>query len=268
MTVFCFFACLGQTAGAATASRGIFARANALYQEGRFTDALELYEDLAQKGETSGALYFNIGNCYYKTANLGKAILNYERAAKWIPRDPDLKLNLGVARAKIAGYPVKPKEPFDGLGLLRANGEPVEPALFLWRLSGFFFKDMTIAENTWFLSGLYFLLIAGLMGIILLPSHRKRLSFGLLFIALIFILATASLCYKIGPQSRNAIIVAEKISARFEPLKDATVHFELYEGAKARVLETQNAWSKIKREDGKIGWVPSETIQSILLSPQ
>src|SRR4029077_19623718 len=49
-------------------------------------------------GHESGPVYFNLGNAYFRAGNPGRAILNYERARRLMPRDPDLHANLGFAR--------------------------------------------------------------------------------------------------------------------------------------------------------------------------
>ena len=53
--------------------------ADSAYLNGNYSTAIELYENLLQKGE-SDELYYNLGNAYYKSDELAKAILNYERA--------------------------------------------------------------------------------------------------------------------------------------------------------------------------------------------
>ena len=76
----------------------IFYKANALYEEGKYDEAIEVYTGLIDQGLESGNLYYNIGNCYFKKGELGKAIVNYERANKLIPDDSDLKSNHDFAR--------------------------------------------------------------------------------------------------------------------------------------------------------------------------
>ena len=59
-----------------------FAKANQLYQQEKYQEALSNFEAIAleQKGQTSAELYFNIANCYYKTHQVAPAIFNYEKA--------------------------------------------------------------------------------------------------------------------------------------------------------------------------------------------
>ena len=48
-------------------------------------------------GYVNGHLYYNLGNAYLRSGQLGRAILNYKRAQILIPRDADLNFNLRYA---------------------------------------------------------------------------------------------------------------------------------------------------------------------------
>src|SRR5262249_18396747 len=55
----------------------------------------------------SGNLYFNVGNAWFKAGDVGRAILDWERARRLVPGDPDLLANLGWARS-VAGTGEEP----------------------------------------------------------------------------------------------------------------------------------------------------------------
>jgi tetratricopeptide (TPR) repeat protein len=74
-------------------AKQLFKEANQCYQEGKFNEALEHYKKLENLGYQSGALYYNMGNTYYKLGAVGYAILYYEKAAKLIGNDEDLIAN-------------------------------------------------------------------------------------------------------------------------------------------------------------------------------
>lgn len=79
----------------------IFFGANQAYKKGRFSDAIDGYSQLLQSGQGSGHLYYNLGNTYFRLNDLGKAILNYERARLMLPRDSDLDFNFRYARDQL-----------------------------------------------------------------------------------------------------------------------------------------------------------------------
>ena len=73
--------------------------ADALYQDGQYQQAVEKYEQIASSIQ-NGAVYYNLGNAYFRLGNRGKAILNYERAKRLMPRDKDTNFNLKVAKTQ------------------------------------------------------------------------------------------------------------------------------------------------------------------------
>ncbi|MDI6641012.1 MAG: tetratricopeptide repeat protein [Elusimicrobiota bacterium] len=76
-----------------------FIAANKFYEDRNYTQAIESYENLLRdyKIQTE-IIYYNLGNAYYKANQIGKAILNYERAIKLNPRDEDVVYNLRYVR--------------------------------------------------------------------------------------------------------------------------------------------------------------------------
>src|SRR5688572_19240399 len=75
----------------------IFNRANKLYMDQKYEEASREYEKLISNQKVSAEVYFNLGNSYYKTGNIAGAILNYERAKRLRPSDPDIAYNLRMA---------------------------------------------------------------------------------------------------------------------------------------------------------------------------
>lgn len=78
-----------------------FEHGNQLYLQAKYPDAITQYEKIIANGWESGELYFNLGNAYYKSGNIQRAILNYERAAQMLPRDDDVQFNLQLANLQV-----------------------------------------------------------------------------------------------------------------------------------------------------------------------
>jgi len=74
-----------------------FVEGNEKYVEEHYKTALKSYESLIDSVNQSSEIYYNLGNAYYKTKNIGKAIWAYESALKTDPKNEDAKFNLEFA---------------------------------------------------------------------------------------------------------------------------------------------------------------------------
>ena len=75
------------------------AAGDSAYMRNDYASAIQLYETLLKDGEAA-EVYYNLGNSYYKSENIARAILNYERALLLQPSNADIRANLEIARAK------------------------------------------------------------------------------------------------------------------------------------------------------------------------
>ncbi len=223
----------------------VFARAGKAYGESRYDEAIADYESLLAGGWESGNVYYNLGNCYFKKGGLGKAVLNYERARRLMPRDGDLKANYDYAVSRIRERPPEPRR----IWLLRLPE----------KISGRF----TVDELTIFLSVVFVLALAVLASGLFLPAVRRRWPVLMLVLALAGAAAGSALSGRIILLEREAVIVAGNVEAKFEPRLDATTYFGLSEGMKVVVLETEGEWCKIRRIDGRIAWMERKNLELI-----
>ena len=74
-------------------------QADSAYAQEHYQQAISDYETLLKQG-VSAELYYNLGNAYYRTDQMPKAVLNYERALLLSPGDADIRFNLQMARSK------------------------------------------------------------------------------------------------------------------------------------------------------------------------
>ena len=82
------------------------------YAKGDYQAAIEAYQAILADNSISPEIYYNLGNAYYKTSEIGKAILNYERALLLDPSDEDIRFNLELARSKAVDKVVPMSEMF------------------------------------------------------------------------------------------------------------------------------------------------------------
>lgn len=224
-------------------------RANQLYENGRFLEASQTYQQLVDKGIVNSTLHYNLGNAYYKQGELGRAILNYERAAQLKPRDADIRANLEISR----GQTVDKYES--------------EGAAWLGRLVDVSKSLLTLSEMTAIILILWLLLAS----LILVYRHTRRewLQYTLILVTLLFMIAAFSLGSRAYFENSRpeAVVLAEEADILSGPGTQYITEFTLHSGAKVNLLETRGNWARLALPGEQLqGWVPSETIAAV--SPQ
>jgi len=234
----------GVNAGNAT-----FDSANTAYSQKEYDKAIQLYESIVTKNIEAPELYFNLGNAYYKTNNLGLAILNYERAKKLAPNDEDIAANLKIANLKIE--------------------DKIEPApqLFLTE-----WKDSIInimSEKKWSLLTILFVIISFLLFSIYATStnrNLKQLGFfggGITVFCYILLFFAAQSKYNITKFSKDAIITSASVTINSSPDEKGTKLFILHEGTKVLITEENFDWTEIKIANGNVGWIKTSELKRI-----
>ncbi|MFC1709611.1 hypothetical protein ACFL2J_06125 [Candidatus Omnitrophota bacterium] len=228
-------------------ARLLFFKGNAYYNDGSFLEAVGQYEQVLKLGLESGPLYYNLANAYFKSGSLGKAMLNYLRAKRLSPKDADLISNLAYAQSLVKGGVVARERIWIG-------------RMFYRLVDSFSLNKITLISMI-----LYFILSILIIAFVLMRNCKKALSHASLAALALFIIS-ASLFYtqysRIVVQ-REAVVVSEKSDSRFEPFIDATTFFTLYEGEKVNMVTSEKGWIKIRRLDGKQGWIKESDIEFI-----
>ncbi|WP_256259908.1 tetratricopeptide repeat protein [Winogradskyella luteola] len=75
-----------------------FENANALYNEGKYAEAIDTYLSILDSGVHSSELYYNLANANYKLNNIAPSIFYYEKALQLNPDDETIKDNLSFAQ--------------------------------------------------------------------------------------------------------------------------------------------------------------------------
>jgi len=230
---------------AAVNAKSFFKEGNDLYEKGDYRAAIEEYEKILGMGYDSGPLYYNLGNSYFKDGQPGKAILNYKRAERLMPRDKELKRSHKHVLSIAEGIaPRKPK--IFIVCLAYAAGRYFtanELAIFLFGAS-LLFMAIVLAHIYFYLVKRHFVLILTVLSIFIIASGYLAIN-------------------KQGGYGKEAVVVSKAADAKFEPFERATTHFTLDEGSTVRITDSKDGWRKIKRPDGKSGWVEKSVLEVI-----
>jgi len=234
--------------GAQTA-QDAFDRGITLYRDGNYQAAAGEFESILKPGYRSAALYFNLGNSYYRAGRLGSAILAYERARRLEPNDPDIIHNLKLTNLRTID---------------RIDAVP-EFFLVSWMrsLASLFSSTATTSALLLSWASVFFSLS------ILLLVRREivlRTTRIILLISTLVVIVTGSLLavqtYETASRE-EAIVVGEVVTAKNSPDEQAVNAFVIHEGLKVRLSDAVGDWVKITLADGKVGWVSSTNVERI-----
>ena len=226
-----------------------FDRANKYYQQQDYENAIKSYEEVLKANRISAAVYFNLGNAYFKTGNVAKSLLNYERAHKFAPDDEDIDFNLKVAALKVV--------------------DKIDPIPMVFYKHWINSMALALRMDVW--SKIFIALVwltSFLFAAFIVASSpiRKKLFFVVAMLFLIFSLSSfyfTTVQDNLVNHDQHAIVMMASSYVKSSPDEKGNDQFILHEGTKVEVLDEFNDWRKIKIANGSIGWIKFKDIEII-----
>lgn len=216
------------------------------YKANNFEQAAATYEKILAQGYRTAEVYYNLGDCYYKLKNNGRAILNFERAHKLAPEDEDIEHNLQLAGLKTVDKLV-----------------PVPQLAIASALQKF---TASQPAKGWgiFAIGAIWLALLIFAAYLFINRSKAILVFGCLF----FLLSVAfvSLGFKQCNAEENsgyAILLVNNVNVKSAPDANGTDIFAIHEGLKFQILDQVGNWYKVRLADGKVGWIEKGIFERI-----
>lgn len=226
-----------------------FEKANQLYNEGNYTEAIEFYQRILDTEVHSSELYFNLGNAHYKLNHIAPSIYYYEKALLLDPNDKDIQNNLAFARnMTIDAIEVIPEVGFTRLINNATN---------------------TLSYDNWAMIAVALVVVFVVLFLsyyFTRSSNKKRLAFivsGFCIIMAMISVAFAFHKYELTINDQPAIVFVQEAQIKAEPNLRSIETFKLHEGTKVQVLDTLNNWKKIELSDGKTGWIMKEDLKML-----
>ena len=202
------------------------------------------YERIVHEGGIrNGKLFSNIGNAYFRTDDIGRAILNYRRAERSMPDDANIAQNLSYARSKRADS-FQEKQETQVLKTLLFWHYDLSPGIRLVLLAIF-------SCTFW---------IAGAIRLVRRAWAPRTV---LVVTGAIAVLFLGSLLTDTIMATRQApgVILAQQVIARkgdglsYEPsFKDP-----LHAGAEFLLAEARDNWYYLELPDGRRCWIPANS---------
>lgn len=229
-----------------------------LYVQGKFEEAISVYESMLLKDMQNPYLFYNIGNAYMKLNKTGHALANYSKAFNLLPRNSDIKHNLDFAM-KRSGQKLIPE------------GVPVIIYNLYYFFSHYELKAMVIIFFwlAMFLFSIYILMYRNvnkstpdvtsnenLKGIVKKPAIISATMFVLFLIWLVT--RTTSPFLKAG------VIIEPNVSLLSGPGENFTTYATIPEARLVKILDFSGNYYEIGIPDERIkGWVPKTSVEKI-----
>ena len=225
------------------------AMGDSAYVRQQYQQAIADYEALLKKG-VSADVYYNLGNAYYRTDNITRAVINYERALLLSPGDPDIRVNLQLARSKTI--------------------DKITPESEMFFVTWYRSLVNIMSVDGWATMSLVSLAIAIILALCYLFSGRvwmqKTGFFGALAMIVIFGLSNL-FAWQQKNQLVNrtgAIVISPAAAVKSTPANGGTDLFIIHEGTKVEITDSSmKEWKEVRIADGKEGWIKASMIEMI-----
>lgn len=242
--------------------------ADSAYNSGDYATAIQLYEKVMEEHGVSASLYYNLGNSYLQSGDVGNAMICYERAYKLKPSDKLIKNNLNYLREKVEdankaeqrGKRLKVTEDEDNFfrGLQKSISQDT-------------------ASNTWAIwAVITFLLFATCVVMYLFTTGELLRKTG--FFGGLILLGISMICVVFAYMGASSfeekdygIITSYKVTLQTEPSgkEDKTKGEILTRGTKIRIVseevdaEGNVTWYKVRLNSDYNGWIRSKDLEVI-----
>lgn len=244
--IFLFFLCVTFPLVAQDAT---IKEAEVAYTKGDYKSAIDLYEGLLENKGESAAIYYNLGNAYYKDGQIAPAILNYERALLLSPADGDIRFNLQMAKQR--------------------SVDKIEPLGEFFLAKWFHAVQNLASADRWGTIGIVcFLLCLVCLSVFFFSRQRrfKQIGFYSAVVLLAIVVVANVFASNQADEITNrteAIVFSPTVTVKSSPDQSGTDLFVIHEGTKVSIKSTLGEWSEISLEDGNVGWMPSKDIVKI-----
>lgn len=219
------------------------------YSRGNYQQAIRDYEELLKQTK-SADLYYNLGNAYYRTDNITRAVLAYERALLLSPGDDDIRFNLQMARSKTI--------------------DKITPRSEMFFVTWYRALVNITSVDGWADIALLSMVLALILALVYLFASRMLFRkigfFGGVAMLTLFLLCNLFAWHQhaILTERTGAIIVSSSATLKATPTQQAKDNGVLHEGTRVDIIDdTMRDWKCVRLADGREGWLQSNKIEKI-----
>jgi hypothetical protein len=211
------------------------------FKEGNFSKTIETYESLIEIEKIQDPyLYYNLSNAYYRNGDIGKAILNIEKAFKLAPRDKEIKSNMKFLYALV--------------------GHTKEQSIKDIVIGQFTLNEITLITSI--LVALFF----SILSLFIIKKNPIFKNLALVFsLFLFFCISVLTLkCYQ--EFTLKGAVILSSVSVRSGPGENNPEIFTVSEGKLVSIVSRNGNWVNIRfKSRGKdfVGWIPSNDVGKV-----
>lgn len=225
------------------ASEQVFELGNKQYVNENYSAAISLYDSILTSGLESSELYYNLGNCHYKTNDWANAIWHYEKSLQ-LNNNEKTKHNLELVKLKII--------------------DRIEPLPQLFYQKWWINLTQTLSTQVWQILTLFGMGFTFILQLISQFTSLKSKLITKIFSAItVIILLITQTSYHNNFTKKEAIIFSETITVNSAPTSSSTNLFTLHAGSKVEIIDTIGDWINIKIANGNSGWIGQNSIKEL-----
>ena len=242
MKPFCIGALISILSGSVLADGASdFANANREYAAQHYQAATEGYEALVRAGQWNSALFYNLGNAWYRRGDLARAILNYERALALDPQHAEATANLRLVRDQSRALELTPQWPERFL-------LSIDSSTYLW-----------LATVAFWIGSFAFAMFV----------FRRSMARALVIVCAFLLCGVAIYAlYALENGTRGtavAVVLKKNINARLATADNANSVLALPAGSEVKLLSTRGDWSYAALPNNLRGWIPTASVELVRL---
>lgn len=234
--------------GELDAARAAATQASAAYESQDYAQAVAAYTEAIEKGLDHPIVRYDLANSYYKSGDLGHAILWYERARRDAPRDRAIRHNLAQARSQMQDVEIS------------SHVTPVLVRPVVW------VRDLLSLDGWSKLLLLSVLLLCGLGVWRQWRDSAPRLLRQVSLVAVVLAVVAGAMTFHLYREyywKKSMVVIDEEAGVHSGPGSDYALAFRVHSGLLVTVGERRDDWVRIDLGGDLVGWMRVDAAQAL-----
>ena len=221
--------------------------ANRFYEDKDFASAIRMYQSILNRGVESANIHFNLANAYFKSGDLGHAVLYYSKARRLAPGDEDVAFNLEFAKQ------------FSRVQMQGVELNPIRN--FLVELV----DTYELQRLAWIATALFIILLIGMTVRFGLGYNSSSVRI-LMVVSAILLVAAGSLTsfkYRYDYLTRRAVIIADESPVYTGASEQSEVELRGAPGLIVEITSESGDFLNVLFENKRRGWIKKGLVAPI-----